>query len=81
MSFNDFSSHGHRMLQPQIIAALASLEQHLGVKFEADGGTIGGDSLTFKITAKTGDPALAQAGAQRDFDRYCRHYGLEPQDL
>lgn len=80
--FKDFGSRaGYNTLSSAMLAALASVEQQFGVKFETAGGSLGSTDMVIKIKASTSDTTAVDAAAKRDFGFYCRHVGLEPDDF
>jgi len=78
MTITHFGRPEHRLLSPQIIAALKELGDRHGVNFSIEGGQIG-SKARFNLWAEPKTPAGGKSHAQREFEAYAAYYGLKPE--
>jgi hypothetical protein len=67
------------LLTPQMIAALATLGEQTGLKFEFAGGRFegSGDEATIKVKVIVDDPVKQEAAARSRWEANCKYIGLD----
>jgi hypothetical protein len=71
-----------KALREPIEAELKALGERLGLKFDVGNGSFGdGAEASFKLLIKVDNPEVEAAAAKAQWDRNCRHIGIDYNDM
>lgn len=77
MSMKEINRQTMQILRTEIDAAVKAVGEKHGLAIQTERGTFAGHEGWFKLMIKVDDPEIKLAAAREEFNRYCRHYGVD----